>query len=68
MLGDHYERNLQENPVFGGDRNTIRDSMDRNSAGLLPNGRTTRYCVEIKIAPIESGISHTGANVKINDN
>lgn len=58
MLGDHYERNLQENPVFGGDRNTIRDSMDRNSAGLLPNGRTTRYCVEIKIAPIESGISY----------
>ena len=49
---------FKKNPVLGGDCNIVRDSLDRNSADLLPNGRTTRYCMEIKIAPIESGISY----------
>ncbi len=62
-----HERNLQKNPVLGDDCNTIRDSLDRNSVDLLPNGRTTRYRVEIKIAPIESGVSYR-CKCKINDN
>lgn len=49
-----HERNLQKNPVLGGDCNIVRDSLDRNSVDLLPNGRTTK----IKIAPIESGVSY----------
>lgn len=53
-----HERNLQKNPVFGDDCNIVRDSIDRNSDDLLSDGRTARYCVEIKIAPIESGISY----------
>lgn len=53
-----YERNIQKNSALGNDCNAIRDSLDRHSVDLLPNGRTARYCMEIKIAPIESGISY----------
>lgn len=49
---------FKKNPVLGGDCNIVRDSMDRNSADLLPNERTARYRMEVKIAPIESGISY----------